>query len=320
MEDWNSFHKHNECKFYQKLPDVTDAVRNMFLSATGRCELMLRLFLLIRAKPEIVNQKYRMFDGSERSFADLMCDDGQLQRFETYKDMHVIPLKLIDPDLFGRECDLIQLTELFHKIRINDNLITDEGATTPVGLGLSIPLSSLNHSCRPNTYPVFKGKVVESRVMRDIAAGEEVTISYTIEDKPKPERHQLLARREFICKCDRCEAGDTPDELEAMKMIETMDEFRCNSEAGDPSLRLNQMMDELLIREKYQGPFHFRLTEDMLFVVYKRMFHETPISEKEKQNMRILMEKLMKAFPITHGTDHPHFSFLSFLSQRMKSL
>ena len=72
------------------------------------CDLMLRLYLLINAQPDIVNQKFTLFDGSERSFADLMTDDGQQYKAK-HRDAvrHVITvMPLLFDALFDGEADV----------------------------------------------------------------------------------------------------------------------------------------------------------------------------------------------------------------------
>ena len=83
------------------------------------------------------------------------------------------------------------------------------------------PLARLNHSCAPNCRLVFtlvKRKATtsayEARVrvtlqaMRDIAEGEELTISYLRNDFHKPALRQklLLESFRFSCQCERCVA------------------------------------------------------------------------------------------------------------------
>jgi hypothetical protein len=282
---------------------------------------MIRLYLLIKSQPDIVNQKYLMFNGTERSFADLMSDDGQNALFSTAAPMSFMLFSNIDKAFFGGMDDVSLMTELYHKIRINSHAIMSEDYSEgPVGHGLSIQISALNHSCRPNTCPVFKGNVAEVRAMRDIAAGEEVTMNYILPYKPKAVRHQELAEsREFICRCEWCEAGDTPEELEALEKMAEVNRFRfmCPDAPKSPAM-LQMMRDELVIREKIQGPFHPLLTNDMMGAIMAKINSKTSFTAKDKENMQILIEKVNKSFPITHGPDHSLFEFVSMLPEFLK--
>jgi hypothetical protein len=90
---------------------------------TSSCKsgLMLRLFLMIKAQPELMNQKYPMLNGSERSFADLIHDDGQNQQSAEEVDRVIRCFHQIDPSIAAAddEDEIRHLTEIFHKIRIN---------------------------------------------------------------------------------------------------------------------------------------------------------------------------------------------------------
>ena len=66
----------------------------------------------------------------------------------------------------------------------------------------------VNHSCGPSAAKVTgKGFNVELRALRDLGAGEEVTISYVPLCEPLSGRQALLRHHfNFTCACPRCEA------------------------------------------------------------------------------------------------------------------
>jgi hypothetical protein len=123
---------------------------------------------------------------------------------------------------------------------------------------------------------------------------------------PKQTRQKALSLKwEFICKCERCEAGDTPDELEGLRKWYEIDKYMdtlCSEEKG--AVMFDKLLEVLPIREKIQGPFHPDLTEDMWFAAKNRFFSGKILTDDDKKNLLMLMEKVMKAWPITHGTDH----------------
>jgi hypothetical protein len=305
-EDWSSFHKHKECKFYRKILTTEDQHREEFKSSLhAPYDTMLRLYLMIKAKPEVVSQKYTMFNGTERSFADLMQDDGQLKKREKAVGFSIALFYQIDPTFMNSMEEVDLMREVYHKIRINSHFIQGN-ELVPIGHGLSIETSALNHSCRPNLGVNFKGNKQEMRAMRDIAFGEEVTTNYIDQNFPKEVRHQQLAINwEFICKCQRCEAGDTPEELEGLKKMNEVNQYIASlPEAVRGAVMFDKMMEVLPIREKLQGPYNLALTHDMLLSAENRFFAKRTFSEKDKENMLMLMEKIMTAWPITHGADH----------------
>jgi hypothetical protein len=306
-DDWKSVHGRNECKFYQKLRKCHQ--KQAFLTSESvHNDLKLRLFLLIKSKKWIEWKKFPLFNGTERSFDDLMQDDGQRSKYEDKLQDTLTLVRQIDPELFSARGDVPLMREVFHKIRINCHGIEFEDEYQPVAFGISIPVSALNHSCRPNAAISFKDYVVEVRIMKNIAAGEEVTISY-ITNLPlsKHERQKEVSKqRGFICKCDRCQAGDTPDEVEDMRKIYAADHFIkfLSSPAKRSVVMFDKLLEVLPIREELQGPFHRSLTMDMLSTVKNRLFSDTPLSVRDKENMQMLMAKIMESFPITHGSDH----------------
>ncbi|XP_074523305.1 histone-lysine N-methyltransferase SMYD3 [Halichoeres trimaculatus] len=97
---------------------------------------------------------------------------------------------------------------LIAKVTCNCFTISD-GELQEVGVGLYPSLSLLNHDCRPNCVMVFEGTNLKLRAVRDIDAGEELTISYietlmVTEDRQK----QLEEQYHFICHCQRCDSQD----------------------------------------------------------------------------------------------------------------
>jgi len=79
-----------------------------------------------------------------------------------------------------------------------------------------------NHSCAPNAVAagVWNGRAPAARLVaeRDVAEGEEVTISYVPRGAPRAERRATLQRLHgFVCDCERCgaaEAGEGAPERE----------------------------------------------------------------------------------------------------------
>jgi hypothetical protein len=294
--------------------------QHLFSETSGLpCDLMLRLYLLIKAQPDIVNQKFTLFDGSERSFADLMADDGQQEELKHKKrlDMSMQCISQICPSLLRHEGDVLLMKEIFHKIRINANAITDEGER--IGKAISIPASAVNHSCRQNAGFVVKGRIIELRAMRNVAVGEEVTNNYTCNQYTRKERHDFLAQLfAFICKCDRCEAGDTPGELEDSKRMHELEKiWNKLDREKDHALMFEITLVELRISEKIDSQFHPLISRKMMNGVLQKLFYSKSFTETDGKNLLMLMEKLMIAWPITHGTDHRRYPCLLKLNEEI---
>ena len=74
-----------------------------------------------------------------------------------------------------------------------------------VGVGLYSAPSMLNHSCRPNTLPLFIGEQLLLKAVRDIGLGEQLFITYT-DTLQLLSEHQtkLQSTYNFTCACERC--------------------------------------------------------------------------------------------------------------------
>ncbi|CAK7235724.1 hypothetical protein SCUCBS95973_009363 [Sporothrix curviconia] len=97
--------------------------------------------------------------------------------------------------------------------------------------GLYPRIARLNHACRPNTPTdsMFwryspRTLAVEFVALRDIAAGEELTLSYTQRDTVEATRHDLLTHWGFHCACSVCssktERQRLDDSMARLKAIE----------------------------------------------------------------------------------------------------
>ncbi|KAI4537005.1 hypothetical protein MG293_013208, partial [Ovis ammon polii] len=98
--------------------------------------------------------------------------------------------------------------EAFAKVICNSFTICN-AEMQEVGVGLYPSMSLLNHSCDPNCSIVFNGPHLLLRAVRDVEAGEELTICYldmlmTSEERRKQLRDQYC----FDCDCFRCQTQD----------------------------------------------------------------------------------------------------------------
>lgn len=77
------------------------------------------------------------------------------------------------------------------------------------GYGCWPAASYFNHSCAPTIEKSREGRVFNFRAARDIAKGEELSITYLSSEERKMSRGQrmmiLKTNWGFECGCDRCE-------------------------------------------------------------------------------------------------------------------
>jgi hypothetical protein len=86
-------------------------------------------------------------------------------------------------------------------------LLKKAGLASPhlQGSALFSRFSCFNHSCVPNCTVQFRESARCMVVaLRDIVAGEELTISYIDQDLPLEEREDELYSYQFVCQCKRC--------------------------------------------------------------------------------------------------------------------
>ncbi|XP_064095587.1 SET and MYND domain-containing protein 4-like [Macrobrachium nipponense] len=123
---------------------------------------------------------------------------------------------------------------LSNLLKIQINCYGVEHEMKRIGAGIYPTLSLVNHSCNPSAKHYTRGRNMILRAVRPIAAGEEVTISYTPDylDEEREKRRKHLAEKYHIaCECDACQfEWQTASKLPAL-MLKC---FRCTqSVSGD---------------------------------------------------------------------------------------
>ncbi|KAN0085790.1 hypothetical protein V8E55_006924 [Tylopilus felleus] len=110
-----------------------------------------------------------------------------------------------------------------HLVNLISRFITNTVALTspsltPIGAAVSPLVALTNHSCVPNAVVVFprssKSKLNEPVMnliaLRDIPAGEEVSIAYIDTTLPTMQRQKVLTETyNFTCQCPLCKQADT---------------------------------------------------------------------------------------------------------------
>ncbi|KAI9136203.1 hypothetical protein BKA69DRAFT_1105683 [Paraphysoderma sedebokerense] len=86
----------------------------------------------------------------------------------------------------------------------------------PIGYGLYLGASMINHSCNPNAVALFNGAKLHVKCIRPIKTGEEITINYVDTLQPTALRRQELKSNFFFsCSCELCQNhlnGETQSE------------------------------------------------------------------------------------------------------------
>ncbi|CBY38723.1 unnamed protein product [Oikopleura dioica] len=106
-----------------------------------------------------------------------------------------------------------KLLDLFAAIKNNQFAICDEeSGDYDVGSAVYIDHALVNHSCRPNAYPVFNKTNMIFKALRKIEPGEEITHAYTDTISPIQERREYLNDVwRFMCNCPGCTKSNEID-------------------------------------------------------------------------------------------------------------
>ncbi|XP_054165108.1 N-lysine methyltransferase SMYD2-B-like [Oppia nitens] len=194
--DWRAGHRY-ECQIlkshYKKL------IAEHELTPT-----LLRLYLISKADPQILNKKYDTVGGQQRCFNDLMSHHEDIVRdSRRYSYIQGIHNTIRSCDV---ELPINDLIDLYGKYVINSfEKRFDDQSDQFCGSSIYIGASVLNHSCDYNV--VFESignkRFVISK--RFITAGEELTTFYTNTSLPTVTRRMKLKKNfYFDCQCRRC--------------------------------------------------------------------------------------------------------------------
>ena len=84
-----------------------------------------------------------------------------------------------------------EVARLLARFACNNHTICDE-ELRPIGVGIYPLAAMVNHSCEPNACQVFRGQRILFKAVRDLAPGDEITISYVDVAQPRAERRREL--------------------------------------------------------------------------------------------------------------------------------
>lgn len=160
---------------------------------TGEATLR-RLLKLQSHEPEVDSDEREWLSGIARNTLRLMEQDVD-------EGVKVFGEK--DAPGYGVE----ELVRLMCCVRCNSHTLyaSEEWPSEPVGTAVYLKGSAFNHSCLPSAEFYNEGTSLRVRSVRDISAGEEVTISYVPVTETLWDRRQALWRQyKFDCECDRC--------------------------------------------------------------------------------------------------------------------
>ncbi|XP_062556683.1 SET and MYND domain-containing protein 4-like [Armigeres subalbatus] len=135
--------------------------------------------------------------------------------------------------------------------------------------------SVCNHSCDPNTVAAVQYGQLKFIILRPIAAGDQILISYgpLVYESTDSERRQALSMYHFVCICDACDAykmrrrKETSKRLPGipLKQLKAMSEL-LHDDAADGAAKLTMMQQ---IVNRYQHSYPRKDYMDSLDLYYK---------------------------------------------------
>ncbi|KAK4041415.1 SET domain-containing protein 5 [Parachaetomium inaequale] len=125
-------------------------------------------------------------------------------RLEVYQAA-VYRLPEVTRDRFLRQIG----NNIYDKVEKNSfRIFVDGDRKHSAHLGIFPEVSKFNHDCRPNVHYRLANLTHTTVAVRDIPAGEELTISYIYGRTPRSERQSQLSEWGFTCTCSQCTLPD----------------------------------------------------------------------------------------------------------------
>ncbi|XXH01787.1 hypothetical protein Hte_008148 [Hypoxylon texense] len=152
----------------------------------------------------------------------------------------------------GRELFMGQMgKDVYDKIETNCFQLYIDGANESGShLGCYPEISRFNHDCRPNVHYRISNMTHTTVAARDIAPGEELSISYIELMLPRDERRARLRKWGFECACSHCGVSDaqaaaSDARLRRIEELEgVLEDFNETAVAADTGARLAALYEQ----------------------------------------------------------------------------
>ncbi|CAG2112603.1 unnamed protein product [Medioppia subpectinata] len=321
--DWK-YHK-NECKAFRH----NDFHRDLFSSEEI---LLLRLYVSLKSDESFATKRYSLMDGSDVCLKEIIVQKDVLNNM--YSDCE----RMLE---FNRVCmyfnafgiklgDTQQRQELLNWFAFLSSSPSHVGLkwysrdmkdyqyfSDKVCRAVSLEMSSLNHSCLPNSAIVTNGLSVQLRALKEIPIGEEITVSFIRLDQSKSDRREALKNDFYVfdCKCLKCELNldsgvdyKAFDELIAEEIFSFIDKRRIDPNSWSEYDSLSSKL--IPYYEAIYGDYHPFLTATLMQQSMTSRMSAMIASEpafKWKPMLLDYYKTVDQHLRITHGVDHPLF-------------
>ena len=308
-QDWQSFHKMGECRFYKRV--FTSPTKAFFFKTTAVLQnsflLHVRTYFLLKSDPGCKQRPFTMHDGSRRSLSDVRLQPnsammeycaGAIAVFSSLD--HSIDRQLLCQTLVP----MCFADDVYPQDMETVGEIGSPGSSS-IALAFYVQLTSLTHSCAPNASVVYSGRELQVRAMKPIAAGEAVTISLVDVMWPRARRQQQLSLQYNIeCSCDRCTGCESMKEQEDLTYYEQ---------------RVHPLAIVIMFHKRYGNKYDPNVTFMLLRHVTRmeRKLQLASVRCWDVTEVRFVISRLSRLMPVTHGRDSLMWSCFQSVKQRL---
>ncbi|XP_022644693.1 histone-lysine N-methyltransferase SMYD3-like [Varroa destructor] len=174
--------------------------------------LMARLVL--RWKRELEDPTCETLLGNRRRLKDCMDHRERIKMDRDRAKGFIWLLSLLKQFLSGPQLERvadIDILNLFGIMCINTMHVADDDG--PLGCGLYLAASMIDHSCNPNVSGSFRGRILQLMPLREFEASSvaDLSLSYiTLHTTRERRRAELNKCYYFMCECEMC-SGAIPE-------------------------------------------------------------------------------------------------------------
>lgn len=273
--------------------------------------LVLRLYLMIESKPDLLNQNYELHNGLFRSINQMESHSQEMQTTKQFTGI-INYFELYQIINYDRNL----LLKLYGILQINSfgiDVYHQKYGISHCASGLYIEGSVFDHCCAPNACASGEGLALEIRAMKQINIGEQIFIDYVQNILPKAERQSLLNERYFfVCQCFRCQSNfDQNFDYKKLNLLEK-DFDDSDSNESDNEKRYINCKQRYKYYANYYHNFHPSFTY-FLFILLKYKIMAKMNSESDRIDVKKFITEVDTNMKVTHGIHHKFYQIFCSL-------
>lgn len=313
--DWKKYHKYGECGTFQQAIQI----RSESFFHNDAAMFLLRLYLLVKVDPGIVDQEVDLPGGKRRSFSQMEDRSESMFHAEWSIKMMIETMRDLKPLIPDMDLPLIRK---LHAAAQYYSLKVLSPGMQHIGSAVYVETSILHHSCRPNATTVWQGNTIDVRTVKRIDPGDKITVSLVDLRMRTEERRKFLCDRYFMyCTCDRCSKSDDPPmhEVDALhdKLRSSANNVAGRKVVNQMGIMFQNFHSCFLCQQKVYGKYHPVLTVHMVIFARQLMQYDYRSGNRGKQ-VTDFFRSLNQAIRVTHGDQHPLFQEFLPIFQLLK--